>query len=210
MGFRDDREALRAKSEALEADLLEAQERLAELESRGDADQAELRRLRRQVARAVPRSRAPILSILATMVFLLGVVGGMVAFSSRSSPKPPVSTAAEPTVAPRIETPPRVAFGARVLRAEGVELPTACVFVVDLERGPEVGRLVARCGERVLFDSNDEREGARIRDHQLRELEQHELLQYRLRYRDTGSGVQNVLDSQHHRARIWSDDFDVR
>lgn len=209
MGYRDEHEALRAKSDALETDLADAHERLAELECRGDADQRELRRLRRQLARGIPRRRAPIFVIVMVVLFLLGVIGGMLAFST--NPKPPVAApSSAEVVAPRYEAPPRVAFGARVLRTEGIELPTACVFVVDLERGPDVRRLVARCGDRVLFDSAVEQPGVRVRDHQLREIEQHELLQYRLRYRDTGTGLQIVLDSQHHRARIWSADFDVR
>lgn len=211
MAFRDDREALRAKSDALEADLAEAQERLLELESRGDADQRELRRLRRQLARAVPSRRVPVLSILVTLLFLLGVIGGMLAFSQDD--EAPSDTVDEPEQAPlaRIETPPRVAFGAQVIRSTGATIDSGCVFVANLERGPTVSRLVARCDDQVLFDSNVEQPGVRIRDHQVHEIEQHELLQYRLRYRDTGSaGTQIVVDSQHRRARIWNDTVDLR
>lgn len=181
MGFRDDREALRARARAAEERARRAErereELHAELErARADdaADEAEIRRLRERLRKLEPsaaptepgeRKRRGALfgAFFAGWVLL---VAGYAAFSrlspgSEAPAPPPAPAEPEPAAAaaPEPRPPPspldRVRLGGVVLEAEGIDGVSpgdGCVVDRSLTRERRAS-LQVRCAGRLVFDS---------------------------------------------------------
>lgn len=179
MGFRDDREALRAHKEQLHTELEETKAKLEAHEQKDVRDEAELKRLRKEVerlrratgqsrpdARSGP-NRAPMVAASAVLMVAGAAMAGFISMRGGDSEPVPAEVAV-PSVpgtpgvvtAPALPAMPQpspgvpVRFAATITSSTGrPDLPIGAGCVVEAEvAASDVGALRVRCLEQLVYD----------------------------------------------------------
>ncbi len=234
MGFRDDREALRAGREAAEADARELRERLAEVEAQLSAhetkdvkDEAELARLRDQVARlrgqpARPRAQAQktrlVIAGIVAAVFVMGSVIATFFMSTKRPARVQAPPAPAAATAPAPKPPPSrldvAIVGAQVTVDDelgSVAPGDGCAIEAEV-RGSSLGQVRVYCGGAEPVYDSTMTGGAEMRMSSSNAAERavpggfDHLIAYGDTGNRTGPRPQISLDSEQHTARIWRDD----